>query len=270
MRNTLLILLLSTIVIPAAADPDELSGGVLIAHHPPSIAYSEDQDWCAAYFTDYAITDASQQVPRTDVVSSHDSPDTWYIIAAFPEDKEWCGVQFGFGPYNEDVFYMRGFSVEYCVDNVISIPYLGWPGPYSGISIVATGASWEGNYLPVCCLHGYTYLAYQHSDYMSTIVPIIPHMDGGCLCVQNCNAPGEVWYARGGGLGVFTDGFSVYPGEEETPSVCCTWDGICTIELPDDCWGMVYPHDSCDPNPCQDAPTAIQKESWGTIKTLYR
>jgi hypothetical protein len=187
MRYASLLLIITLLASPAISDPTDLLSGVFIAHHPPDYTYSTDQDWCAMYYSEYVITDASQQVPRTDYLSSPNEPDTWYILVGFDEDKEWCAAQFGLGNYNEDVFYMQGSDCGICLNNGIETPDQNWPGPNTGIYLVSTSDTWAGNCIPIYYFQGYTYLAYQHSDYTSTIIPITRHpIQGGVLGLANC------------------------------------------------------------------------------------
>ena len=90
----------------ASADPANLFGGVLIAHHPDGLVYSAGEEWCARYMDTYAIADANDQINRSDVASTVDNQDVWFVVAAFNEDKIWCGTQFGLGDYDAMAWYL--------------------------------------------------------------------------------------------------------------------------------------------------------------------
>lgn len=300
MRRILLILVaLGVYSGIALADPSNLAGGVLIAHHPPPFQYCYVPP--CDYYDEVRLTDASEQVNRIDDVSDYSIPDFWYVIAAFDEDKTWCGVQFGLGDYNPLVWYVTGTSYS-CHPDVLEIPTAGWPGPNTGISYASTSTPFEGNYELITYFQGYTYLA-SVGDFTPTVVQLTTFPGQDFIGFGNCEAPAGVWPAEGGAMGFFTDGVAVYPA---SPSACCYEDGSCELTLEADCEGIFHPGETCDPNPCPPPMGACcfedgscvemydeqcvdgywillyscdpnpciespaESPSWGEIKTLYR
>ena len=88
----------------AKADPQNLAGGVLIAHHPAGMVYSTDtppEGWCGKYLNQFRITSAEQQVNRTNEV---ESLVFWFVLSAWYESKEFCGAELGLGTYDADAF----------------------------------------------------------------------------------------------------------------------------------------------------------------------
>ena len=267
-KTVLALLFLGFSSALAVADPTDLFGGVLIAHYPPQMTYCYVPA-CDYYNDTVAISDPSEQVNRTDRISYGGEIDIWYVIAAFTEEKTWCGTQFGLGDYNPYVFYMM--QSGNCLEYSLEIPTPGWPGPLTGISIAATTTQYEGNYQPIYYFIGYTYYAAQ-GIMTPTVIPVTVDPSQNFIGFGNCVAPAGVWPAEGGALGVFTDGVAVYPQEPEPPSACCFPDGSCLVMIPGFCelgGGVPYNDTLCDPNPCPP-PTASDEDSWGTIKSLYR
>ena len=94
---------------------------------------------------DVAITQAPEQVNRID---GPDADAIWFVLAAWHEDKEWCGVQFGFGDYDPNLFGVLEYWPVFPVEG-LELPTSNWPGPSSGTAFVTTGNPWTGNYEPV-------------------------------------------------------------------------------------------------------------------------
>ncbi len=289
-----------------SADPTDLGGGVLIAHYVAELTLSETPpDPCLEY-APYAITYHSEQVNRVDT-DTYALAD-WFIIAAWTETKQFCGVQFGFSGFDPGIFAFSEFGACFPATGGLEIPSTGWPGPNEGIAFVVTGDAWEGNYLPVYWFIGYAY-GYSGPDVIQLIPdPTVADPFGG---MGNCASPPEKWDAALGGMGINTDGTYVEPTGVIYDYVCCV-DGDCIIVnsedecmalggefMPDldscepdpclieavccvlgDCiitteeqcvaaGGEFHPEvGSCDPNPCENTPT--DETSWGTIKALYR
>jgi formylglycine-generating enzyme required for sulfatase activity len=253
---------------PDITDPNDLSGGVLIAHNPPNYVYSEDNNWCAAYFDNYAIMDAFEQSNRIDNISYGNSPHIWYVIAAFSEDKIWCGTTFGLGNYDTEVFYLIGSNGNQCLDESMTTQTSDWPMPNSGIDITATTTLWEGNYLPIYCFQGYTYLA-ASGDFTPTIIPITEDPSQGFIGFTNCEPLSDTWPAVGGGMGIFSDGYYVEPTSSSVhPEVCCYDDGYCEMLLAINCTGTVlYSEYDCSPNPCPQPIGACCQDNVCSIAT---
>jgi hypothetical protein len=233
----------------ALADENNLAGGVLITHYVTYPAIRYVTPLCERYDTDpdFGIDDASEQVCRIDEVlppPGYLNPAVWYVVAAFHEDKIWCGTQFGLGDYHPYVFYICGQGE--CLDNCLMIPTVGWPGPNTGISIAATDEVWEGNYRPIYYFQGYTYLA-MGGDFTPTLLELTDYPGQDFMGFGNCMSPVQTWSAEGGALGVFMDGIAVYP---QTPGACCQLDGGCEVMVEAECDGEYFPDITCDPNPC--------------------
>jgi hypothetical protein len=303
MRILTIVLALLSVAATALADPTDLSGGVLITHFPPNLMYCYGGDLCTdAYDLHYGINDASEQNNSIQDHGDAGLPLTWYVVAAFNEEKEWCGTEFGLGDYNPYVFYMTNSGYA-CLQDCLEIPTSSWPGPNSGTSIVGTTTPWSGNYRPVYVFQGYTYLA-STGDFTPTIIEVTENPAQNFMGFGNCEVPAEVWTAEGGGLGVWTEGIYVEPS---IPVACCFEDGHCEIIMPFDCSGTVYPDsqcdpnpcplpiraccigdlctltieadcdgvwladtDACEPNPCLGGPSPVENDTWGDIKVLYR
>jgi hypothetical protein len=219
----------------------------MIAHHPQGLEYTGGIDWCAEY-AQYAIPTCAEQYNRIDTESF-----IFWVVAAFQEDKVWCGTEFGFGDYNADVVYFAEYGA--CLLDALEIPTSGWPGPMEGTAVVATTTTWAGNFIPVYYFGGYTYCYY----YGETMVPlgVDPSQNFGGF--GNCLAPPVTYDAEMGGMGVCMDGLYVCPPPPGEEMVCCFPDGSCIVMLEEDCMaaGGAWRPDlgnSCDPNLCPPPP----------------
>jgi hypothetical protein len=287
MRKVLLALALLSLVGSAAAQGDNLDGGVLIAHASGTLYEFAGHDWCVEYTTMYGITDHTQQVNRIDTVGFMGRT-VWYVVAGFYTDVEFCGLQFGLGDYNPSAWITLGHG--YCPSDALSIPTAAWPGPNQGISLVATATPWNGNYQAVYWFGGYATGA-------ETLIPIVPNPASGKLEFGNCAAQPALYDATGGGMGILMDGIYAEPTPPPEPDACCFEDGTCEMLLEDACiaagglpvigedcavyvcprllqaccfgdgscievlpdicennGGIVYPDLFCDPNPCPPPP----------------
>ncbi len=249
MKWLIFALALFSLVCFAEADETDLYGGVLIAHVAPPFDYCFIPP-CDYYELDGGIADASEQDNRHD--SSVDGVFLlWYVVAAFTSDKTWCGVQFGLGDYNSDVFVIDASGT--CLDGHLEIPIGNWPGPNAGTAVVATHTPWTGNYQPVYWFYGYTYSNY----YGSTVIPLVGDPNLDFIGLANCEQPSTAWPAEGGAVGIDTDGLAVYPIPPPPLLACCFVGGGCELMLPEECpvaGGWVEDSYSCDPNPCSTPP----------------
>jgi hypothetical protein len=247
MKKVLLALAMLSLVGSAVADEANLFGGVLIAHHPDGLVYSEGEEWCARYMDTYFITDAADQNPRSDRMSDVVDKDVWFVIAAFHEEKVWCGTQFGLGDFDPYGWYMTS-SGGNCLANSLEIPTAGWPAPMTGISIAATDVQYAGNFVPIYWFEGYTYTG------EPTLVPVTVDPSQDFIGFGNCEAPAGVWSADGGTMGFFTDGVPVYPIPPPDPIACCDEFGGCVMLLEEECLeagGMPYPGEDCAAFECE-------------------
>ncbi len=243
---------------PVPADVNNLAGGAMIAHYVDELAYSGDEPaegWCGAY-TPYAITDHTEQVNRMDVATY--GPKVWYVIAAWSEDKNWCGGQFGTNDYDAAVFTpVEAFP---CFPDVgLEIPEADWPGPSSGTAFVTTETSWTGNYVPIYFFGGYAY-GYGTPD----VVELVPYTPSGSQVdpfagFSNCQSPPIDYDALAlGGMGVNTDGIYAQPEVIEV-GACCVGTtclpGLTQQQCDDQGGDVWYVDTSCSPNPCD--PTGV-------------
>ena len=249
MKRVLLGLALLGLAVGAGADPANLEGGVLIAHYVADLQLSEaPPDPCVEYGP-YAITQAADQVNRID--TSTYALANWFIVAAWTEDKEFCGVQFGFSDYDPAIFGFSATGACFPATGGLEIPSIGWPGPNEGIAFVVTGDSWMGNYLPVYWFIGYAY-GYGAPGVIQLVAdPTVAEPFGG---TGNCASPPEKWDADLGGMGINMDGTYVAPFEVIPEGACC-FGTDCVIMTQADCEGQggEYRGDAtaCEPiNPC--------------------
>lgn len=49
--------------------------------------------WCRHYWDNYRLEDCEDQVNRIDT----EQEVIWFVLAAWAEEKAWCGTEFGFG-----------------------------------------------------------------------------------------------------------------------------------------------------------------------------
>ncbi|MCK4304864.1 MAG: right-handed parallel beta-helix repeat-containing protein [Candidatus Eisenbacteria sp.] len=233
--------------IQASADEVNLEDGVFIAHYVPQLEYSEAPENACGDYEQYAIANPEDQVNRIDADGTYS---TWFVLAAWSEEKEFCGVQFGFGDYDPDIYPIDFFGI--CSPGgVLEICGFSWPGPNNGTAVVTTGIPWTGNYVPVYYFGGYAYAG-------ETTIPL--GIDN-CASVPfggfgNCEQFPEKWPAVCfGAMGINTEGLACDPTTPYPPPECaCCIGEVCQILTQTDCllaggeWlsGIM----SCDPNPC--------------------
>lgn len=200
-RVTLLCGLLPSV---ASGTPSNLSQGVLIAHHPGSLQYSSGISYCSEYHAQYSISACNQQNSRIDLDGALGESSVWYAVLAWTSAKQWCGVQFGFGAYDEDIYYFLDSGACY-PQSGLELPTPGWPGPLSGTTIVCTSDStWAGNFLPVYYFCGY---AYEEGS-----IPFSPHPTFGSGIVGTCGEPSiPSDIQQYGSMGLFSNGVDVCP-----------------------------------------------------------
>ncbi len=251
MKRVLLGLALLGLAVGANADPTDLCGGALIAHYVAELELSENppEGMCAAY-APHAITSAAEQVNTVTVGGPYQLAD-WFIIAAWTEDKEFCGVQFGFSDYDPGIFAYSDFGACFPATGGLEIPSTNWPGPDEGIAFVVTGDAWNGNYVPVYWFIGY---AYPYDGVIELVPdPTVAQPFGG---TGNCASPPEKWDAYLGGLGINMGGIYVEPTPCDEIWACCVGTD-CSMQTAADCEGMNgtwLEGVECEPiNPCDPA-----------------
>ncbi len=203
MRKTLVLFCVSGIVTgSAAADPANLEGGAFLAHLPTGMEYSSGPPaggWCQEYWDHYRIEDCEDQVNRIETTE----PVIWFILAAWAEEKEWCGTEFGLGEYDPSTFSFTDHGPCWPEDG-LEIPTASWPGPGEGTAIVTTGAHWEGNLVPVYYFAGYAY--------EEGLLPLAVDPATGFVGTSNCESPPQAWAADSlGGMGLFRAGVYACP-----------------------------------------------------------
>ncbi|MBM3957784.1 MAG: hypothetical protein FJ313_07020, partial [Gemmatimonadetes bacterium] len=187
----------------ASSDPGNLEGGVFLAHHPPGVQYSQGVDWCQTYVDSFAIDSCSEQHNRIDLDGNEGQSSVWYVLAAWTEEKQWCGTEFGLGEYDPDIYAFAEWGP--CSPGAnLEIPTGNWPGPSEGTAVTTTDTAWSGNFVPVYWFSGYAYY--------EGVIPLAadPATDFGGT--GNCATPPESWAADAfGGMGIFEDGIYACP-----------------------------------------------------------
>jgi hypothetical protein len=240
MRTLIPIMLILVFAAHSAwADPNDLEGGVFIAHHAPTAVYTEGMDWCQSYYDlGYGIGSAEDQINRMDADQG-----LFYVIAAWTEEKTWCGTEFGFGDFDPNAVYFSEWN--FCLEEGLEIPYAYWPGPNSGTAVVATIEQWEGNFVPI-----YYFVTY---NYYQAVLPLDVDPAGSFGGFGNCAIPAVTWEAACfGAMGVFADGLPCYPIPPEQWA-CCDPDEVCHMMTEFEClqngWDF-FPGEDCDTFTC--------------------
>ncbi len=252
-----LLLVAGLTCFAAHADPDDLTGGVLVAHYVPEMVHSEDRwnVYCDEYLEHYAIHSPAEVNARIDV--AYFWPVDWFVLAAWEsEDKRWCGTEFGFGDYNGNIFSAAAASPCF-PDEGLEIPTPGWPGPLEGTAFVTTTMPWTGNWVPVYYFGGYAYGYYGPGR-----IPIAEDPPTGFVSLGNCVIPPSqfpVEPSARGAMGINTDGIvPEFPPPPE-PWACCFDTGECFLLTQAECdlqGGLAWLEGvTCTPNPC-DQPGA--------------
>ncbi len=212
MRRSLLCLALGCgIATSVLADPSNLEGGVLIAHHPSAMEFSSTppaEGWCQHYLDGSAIDACEEQVNRIDTQEGA----IWFVLAAWSEDKEWRGVEFGLGEYSPSNYVISDHGPCFPSQG-LTVPTAGWPGPNEGVALAVSDSSWFGNYLPVYYFAGY--------PYGMEVVQIRPNPSTDFAGMANAASPPRQWAAAVlGGMGMDAQGMSACPDsvpEEQQP-----------------------------------------------------
>jgi hypothetical protein len=237
------------------ADPNNLTGAVLIAHYVPELVYSAGlpappDGWCEAYGP-YAISSLSEVNAQ---VSAQDSLGmVWYVIAAWEsEEKRWCGTEFGLGEYDPAVFLILTSAPCFPVEGLeLSTP--GWPGPGEGTAFVVTGDPWQGNYVPVYAFGSYAYGTYG----AQTLVELAEDPATGSCALANCSIPPQTVMLvppQRGALGINASGRVPTFLAPVVWACCVGFD--CLMLTEEDCMlagGVWHYGQTCDPdNPCEE------------------
>lgn len=269
-----LALFLALFVSCVAADQTDLRDGMFVVHYAADLPYSSDpppEGWCGVY-AQHAISSLDEQVVRVDL-SDEETPIGWFVLAAWTEEKTWCGTEFGLGDYDTQLFHVTDFEACYPAGGGLQISSPDWPAANTGTAIVTTGGAWSGNLVPVYFFGGYAY-----TGFGSGLVPIDvdPNYEDPAQYFagfSNCANPPEPFEAEClGGLGIDMDGIRC-GGVPPVVGACC-WGDSCEILTLAECmaasgsdWHAGYT--SCEPNPCEGNP-AVEGCTWGRIKAIYR
>jgi len=252
------------LVMPSAlATPEDLTGGVFITHYVPEVTFSWDPPSPCEAYGPYAITSCAQQCTRVDTDST--LAIVIFILAAWTEDKEFGGVEFGMGDYSYGVFLPTGWDPCFPPSGGLLIPACSFPSPENGTVFVAVGEPWRGNFVPVLWLAG-------NASAQSGVVPLSEDPATHFAGTSNWEPPYIGYRAVAlGALGINTDGLPVCPGDPA--AACCLADGSCwLLSVFENCnmLGGVWHPDwiACDPNPCVETPVRVI--TWGQIKRAFR
>jgi hypothetical protein len=84
MRVALLLLVAPMVLASLAhADPDDLSGGVFIAHAPPGVVYTSNvTTWCDSTYLAECEDQVNTVAANTEAV--------WFVLSAWSEEKSLC------------------------------------------------------------------------------------------------------------------------------------------------------------------------------------
>lgn len=266
MKQVFLTLALVTLVVGSgSADPNDLAGGVLIAHYVPELGYSSDAPaggWAEAYSA-YAIDNAADQNNRIDVDTSLAA--SWFVLAAWIEEKQWCGAALGFGDFDPGLFGFCEHAPCY-PEAGLEVTMGDWPGPNTGIAFVVIGTPWTGNFVPIYWFGGYAY-AYAGEG----VLALAADPSTGFAGTSNCLSPPTQFDAAClGGIGIRTDGLYCEPEGGPAAACCNAETGECTVLPESDCLAAGGEHhpewDSCDPNPC---PLPVAVCCMGTLPECF-
>ncbi len=206
-RLLLLVSCLCTVIPLAGADPNDLSGGVLITHAA--------SDECVGYLSRYAenacdvwtqwpeacaIESCAEQV-NTLPTSGFEGFRLFWVLAAWGEEKQWCGTEFGISPDFNNEWYFFEFGP--CLANSIELPTPGWPSAGEGTAIVATDEPWVGDFQPVYFFVGYSYY--------ESLIELDVDPATGFAGFGNCDFPSVAWEAEClGAMGIGDGGGGTY------------------------------------------------------------
>jgi hypothetical protein len=206
-------------ILPAAGDPTDLSGGVFIAHYVPAVQYTWDPpgDWCAAY-EPLAIGSCEEQRTRIDTIEP--LLVTWYILAAWTEEKEFCVTEVGVGDYSLEVFYPLDWNPCFPPGGGLEIPAGYFPHPMEGTAFIVLNQPWFGNFVEVYRITGYAYSG-------AGVVPLAVDPPTGFAGWANCLDLTTAYRAEQyGALGINTDGIAVCPADSSVSIDRVSWGTI--------------------------------------------
>ena len=267
MRISLFILVVWLASPSIGAEPFDLTGGALIAHYVPEIAFCLGTP-CEEYSANHAIHSAEEQINRIDALGV--IPACWFVLAAWTEEKIWCGAEFGLGDFNPSLFHFDAWYVCYPSGGGLEIPSSGWPGPQEGIAMVVAGPPWQGDYVPLLAFTGYAY-----GNYGTGIIPLASDPMTGFVGFANCDYPPQAYNVEGarlGGMGINIDGIWVEPLPYAPPVGACCIFYDCSMMTQAECLalGGQYMGDGtyCWRNPCLPVGACCLPEPLGACVVL--
>ena len=226
----------------ALPQPEDLEHGVLICHAPAGLHYTQDAPpagWCP----EGGIAGCEAQ--RNDALT--DFSTVWFVLAAWEEAKEWCGVEFGL-EYDPGAFDFVEWGT--CVPNEgLEIASAGWPAPGTGVSVAVMDESWQGNFVPVYWFGGY-------AGEGGTILLIDHPGTAGTIAFSNCQSQEFAAGCFGGiGFGADQSGVDCCPDSVTADAwACCLLDGSCVLtETQHACWlqgGVWFEGETCETADC--------------------
>ncbi len=150
MRTPFLLLLALLLIAPLAhADSDDLSGGVLLVHAPPSLTYTASASWCDSTH----LEDCEDQV--TSIPTDSSKTVVWFILSAWSEEKSFTAVEFGLGDFDPESYLFSESGL--CLDHAMALYHGDWPGPNTGVAIASNDDAWTGQLVPIFWAAGINY-----------------------------------------------------------------------------------------------------------------
>lgn len=272
-RITLMVICLSFVLAPnVVAHESDLRGGVFIAHHASELQFSTvppSGGWCAAY-EPYAIGDASEQINRIDF-SEPEIPVCWFVLAAWNEEKEFCGSEFGLGVYEPYLFGFYDYHPCFPPGGGLEIPHAQWPEPETGVALATTGTPWAGNFVPLYFFGGYAYSGSGPGRIPISVNTNYSNPADYFVGFANCINPPEPYTAIClGALGINMEGLYCEPSTPVPVAVCCIISD-CQILTEEECMSLggewFQELISCAPNPCDPVRACCGAFGWCTLVT---
>jgi hypothetical protein len=194
-------LLLAILAMPTLAAADDLSDGVLIMHCPPGFGGRYQPSGCEDYIQYERITTCEEQ----NVTVTDNNIFECFILAAWPEEKKLCAVEFGLGDYPPYTWIILDCGPCWCPWQACTeYPTLGWPGANAGVRVTWTGEPPSGNFVPVYWFKGY--------GYYSGTASLAPNPASGFIGTASCDDPSVDYAAvEWGALGILEPGVAVCP-----------------------------------------------------------
>ncbi|MBM3318358.1 MAG: S8 family serine peptidase, partial [Candidatus Eisenbacteria bacterium] len=191
-----------------------------LVHHPAGLQYSAETDYRAYAADSLSLPDCREGVNPT--VPLDAAASVWFVIAAWSEAKEFAGIEFGFGHYDEQAYAIVDHGPCFPVSGS-ELADAGWPGPLAGTTLTAATA-WEGAFVPIYYFAGYGYAEGE--------ITIQGRGPGSVARVENESARQfEVRPSRCGVLGIGRPGIAVCP-EQGIGQEVLAWFVPGAVELP--------------------------------------